>query len=791
MNRLILLFMIIICSAVEFNVSAENSLGELKGRLVNKEGEPIEGAYVFVIDDMAKQNIIANSYSNENGSFVFEAPCGNHFLGISHVGYKMVKQEMTIRNSETIDLGTLTLENNDQELQTVVVKGRAMRVKTLADGFSVDVREIAQSSNNALDLLGRLPQMRVKGNKLSVIGKEKVLLRVNNVLQRVSAEQLGDVLRGYNAALVSSVDVITSPPLKYNTDGTTALIVLHMDSKFNRYVGGNVGTEFMKGANYNGRYAVYGSGIFNNDKLFVDITPSYNHNYSYMSEWSQYVYDNGDYYLDNSPSRGDNDYCGAYATIQYQYNKQGFVGFNGNINKRKVENRFISQEQFSDRQTFNNNDINIERPRVNASVYAEHAFSKDFKGWLEAAYYNYEETTDQAFDGYDERQHPLMIYQSAQKLKVDGVTFSNDYSMALDNAGKMKLDFGIQGHYAHLSNSRSNELIHSGVAAPQQNDKIVLKEVNLNPYVSATLRPTDKLQFRLGAKLAHSNRKVDGEAVEDHKLSYNRFLPDFIAWWGPCPASRFVFAINSGNTDPKFDLINPFIWRINQNSFHRGNLGLKSESFYSYKLIYTYKGNFSVTAYVNQKRNEIKSVSNIVDGAVHNVVENAQNTIEYGLRPFYYFDRLSWMEFSVEGYFRGGVSKGLIPGVAKKTNSLQWGGNAYASFIFNRQRTFTGYVSCDYTGRQKTAVSTVDPMVDFGAGISWYLLDRKLGISLSGLNLFSSAYKGKSIRDGYTINFDNKFNYPTLYLSVTYLFNSVKDSTPRRQKTVRNIEQRL
>lgn len=284
MNRLILLFMIIICSAVEFNVSAENSLGELKGRLVNKEGEPIEGAYVFVIDDMAKQNIIANSYSNENGSFVFEAPCGNHFLGISHVGYKMVKQEMTIRNSETIDLGTLTLENNDQELQTVVVKGRAMRVKTLADGFSVDVREIAQSSNNALDLLGRLPQMRVKGNKLSVIGKEKVLLRVNNVLQRVSAEQLGDVLRGYNAALVSSVDVITSPPLKYNTDGTTALIVLHMDSKFNRYVGGNVGAEFMKGANYNGRYAVYGSGIFNNDKLFVDITPSYNHNYSYMSE---------------------------------------------------------------------------------------------------------------------------------------------------------------------------------------------------------------------------------------------------------------------------------------------------------------------------------------------------------------------------------------------------------------------------------------------------------------------------------------------------------------------------
>ena len=137
------------------------------------------------------------------------------------------------------------------------------------------------------------------------------------------------------------------------------------------------------------------------------------------------------------------------------------------------------------------------------------------------------------------------------------------------------------------------------------------------------------------------------------------------------------------------------------------------------------------------------------------------------------------------------MSKGLIPEVERKTTSQVWGGNAFASFIFNRQRTFTGYVTCDYTGRQKTAVSTVDPMVDFGAGLSWFLLNRKLGLSLSGLNLFSSSYKGKSTREGYTITFDNKYNYPTLYLSVTYQFNNVKDSSPRRQKMVRGIEQRM
>ena len=791
MNKLIIVLVTIMLFSFEFRAYADNSQGVITGSLVNKEGKPVEGAYLFVIDDMTNQNIIASSYSDENGNFSFKSPCGNLFLGISHIGFKIVQKEICVSDPVILDLGIYTLDENVQELQTVIVKGKPMRVRTMIDGFSINVKEIAKSSNNALDLLGRLPQIRVKGNDLSVIGKEKVLLRVNNVMQRVSAEELPNVLRGYDAALISSVDVITAPPLKYDSNGTTALIVLHMDSKFNKYAGGNLGTEFMKGARYNGRYAVYGSGVFNNNKLFVDITPSYNHNYSYLSEQSQYTFDDGEYYLNKQPSRGDNDYCGAYATIQYQYSKKGFLGFNGNINKRKTENRFTSEELFSDRKLYNKNDIDIDRPRVNASIYAEHAFTKAFKGWLETAYYNYEESTDQGLDGYDELQQPLMTYMSAQKLKVDGVTFSNDYSLALGNASKVNLDFGIEGHYAHISNSRSNELVQSNINAPQQHDNIVLNELNLNPYMSVMFRPSEKLHFRLGTKVAYNHRIVDGEAIEDNKLNYTNLLPDFLVSWAPCAPSRLSFVVKSGNKDPKFGYVNPFIWRINQNSYQRGNLGLKSENFYSYKLIYTYKGNFTVTGYVNQKRNEIRSVSDIVDGAVHYVAENAQNTVEYGLRPSYYFDRLRWMEFSIDGYLGGGVSEGLIPGVAKKTKSLQWGGNAFTSFIFNRERTFTGYVSCDYTGRQKTAVSTVDPMVDFDAGISWYLLNRKLGISLSGLNMFSSAYKGKSVRDGYTINFDNKYNYPTLYLSVTYKFNNVKDSTPRRKKTVRSIEQRL
>lgn len=790
MNKITISIIAILLSCVAPSVMAAECQGLIKGLLVNKEGEPVEGAYIFVVGDTTKQSVVANAYSNENGVFTMEVPCGDRVMCISHIGYKLVHKDVCVSPNDTVDLGVCTMEDDMQELQTVIVKGNAVRVKTKADGFLVDARDIAKSSNNALDLLGRLPQIRVKENDIRVIGKENVLLRVNNVMQRVSKDELADVLRGYSAALISSVEVITSPPLKYDSDGTTAMIVLHMDSKFNRYVGGNAGTELMKGARYNGRYAVYGSGIFNNETLFVDVTPSCNHNYSYLSEQSEYIYDNGDFYLNNNPSRGDNDYFGAYATVQYQYSKRGYLGFNVNVNKRNIENIFTSQEIFTDKQAFNNNNIDINRPRMNGTIYAEHAFSESFKGWLEIACYNYKETTDQAFDGYEnDSQNPSMTYMAAQKLKVDGVTLSNDYTVDLGN--KLNFDFGFKAHFAHISNFRSNKLIQPDISTTKQDDRIALNEIKLNPYVSTTYRPTEKMHFRLGVQLANSNRKISGEAIQDNSLSDTYLLPDFIASWKPSSSSRLSLNITSGSTEPKFVYINPFVWRINQNSYQSGNTGLKSEKNYTYKFIYTYKGNLSVTEYVKQKMNEIRAVGMVVDGAVLYVAENVQNTVEYGFRPSYYFDRSEWVEFSVDGYWGFAVSKGLIPEVSEKTTSMVWGGSAFASFVFNKQRTFTGYVSCDYTGHQKTAVSSIDPMVDVGAGISWYLLDRKLCFSLSGINIFSSSYKGKSERNGHTVVFDNKIDYPTLYLSVTYLFNNIKDSTPRRHKMVRSIEQRL
>lgn len=793
MNKVIAFLFAIAVSLSGFSALADECCGTVRGRIVSAGNEPVEGAYIYSIVTSPEEKITATSFSDENGVFEMTSGCGDElYLIISCLGYNQFVNKYSLGQNEVKDLGDCRLEINAKELQTVVVKGRPLTVKSLPDGFSVDVRKIAESSNNAFDLLGRLPQIIVEGDKITVVGKEKILVRVNNVLQRVEAADLPNVLRGYDAELIDRVDVITSPPLKYDSEGTTAMITLHMNSKFNKYAGGNIGFEFMKNSGYGGREAVYGSGIFNNKKLFVDITPSFNHNFSHYKEDALYTYEDNTTYKNYTLGKGRDNYVGSSLTAQYQYDK-GYIGLNANINKRTTHNKFPSEETLLDVRNLNRNDVDIDRPRFNATMYAEHAFTNEFKGWLDVICYNFREDTRNFFDGiYENSESPFMAYDSMEKLKINGVAFCNDYSIDIGKEHKHTIDFGIKFFYSRLSNGKDAELTSwlEGIMS-RQNDILKLNETKTIPYLSYTWRPADRLSFRIGSQYMYTVRQVKNLNMDKTKIEYSSYLPDFLASWKPADSSRLSFIITSGSTEPNFSRLNPFEWRTGQYSYAKGNLSLRSENRYLYKLVYVYKDNFTVTCYLNQKRNVISSINTIVDNNIYSTQKNAQNSIDYGIMPTYYFNRLQWLTLSAGIYGGYEISKGIIPEVPRRETSYQWGGNFNSDFVFNRQRTFTGSFGFNYKGRTRNVVTTVEPTYSFYAGLSLYLLDRKMGLHISGLNLLASAYKGTSRAAGYVMEFNNRYNYPTLYFHITYRINNVNDNAKNRTETIRNVQQRL
>ena len=220
--------------------SAQTTGGTLTGTIRNAEGV-LEGASVFLVKDRETQEIVQFAVSDAAGHFTMNAPVGKYIFGVSYLGYAMHTEEISLTD-KPLDLGTITLETSAEELQTVVVRGQIVGVRTQPDGFTVDVHEIRERSNDALDLLKHIPKVQVKGNQLGIIGKEQVLVKIGNVLQRVDASEIAGLLKGYDAGLIDRVEVITQPPLRYDPDGNTAMIILHTSSLFKEYMGGVIGT---------------------------------------------------------------------------------------------------------------------------------------------------------------------------------------------------------------------------------------------------------------------------------------------------------------------------------------------------------------------------------------------------------------------------------------------------------------------------------------------------------------------------------------------------------------------
>ena len=782
-------------------ISAQNDEGTIFGLIRGSQGV-LEGASAFLIKDMSTQEFMHHTISDQDGKFSITAPVGTYTLGVSFVGYTLHTLKVQITPGKT-NLGSIMLEESTEELQTLVVLGRTVRVHIQPDGFVVNVKELRERANNALDLLKLIPKVQVKGNQLIVIGKEKVLVKMGNVLQRVDASEIASVLKGYDVGLIDRVEVMTRPPLRYDPDGNTAMIILHTSSIFREYMGGVLGTEEMWGSKRNYRFGGYGSLLYNHHGLFASIAPSINYNGSEDLEQQEYQTENHLYKV-YTPSSGHHNYRGIRGNLQYERSNKDLIGLAVSWNKKRYDNQFESTETSSsldatERIVENQNTYKSGDPRFTATAYWESTFGqRNNKTWLELSYFNLANHSQTDYSG---RVAPLkttlLEYTENNDINTSGLNLNNDYSFYLDADHKYLLETGVKSSWSFTKNYRvHNDSKRHGIAIRQKNN-IRWDELIFTPYVSSTLRFNKQWWMRLGLRYAgtkSSLRQIDKNSTDIPEVSmYNGFwLPSLHASYSPSSQHHLKLTVNSEINRPKFKDLNPFVWQINEHSFYKGNTNLKPQQYYVASLGYTFMNALSIRGRVKRGLGIITALSTMQGDRVYTQVENAQNSLFMGVEAGYYFDKMSRMSASIDSYYGRSKYTSMNPNLLSEAKGNEWGVGGYLEFTFNKSRTWTGYLSGDYTGRKYTTVATIEPQYNLAAGMSCFLLDKRLSISLAGFNILSSSHKGVAPRNGYSISFNNRYDYPTLYFSISYKFSNVKDkSTSRSVKATQDIERRF
>ncbi len=197
----------------------------IQGLVVDTVDSPIEFANIRLFDE---QNRLIAIYSTDTkGAFVIGENLKmdrKYSLQLSALGYKSKK--IDLRPPYDAQLQKMVLQTNEVEIKTVHVKAMRKPFERIADRLIVQVEgSVLESGLSTLDILQRSPGIWVDPNGgIRLRGNQSVQVMINDMIQRMSSEQLAEYLRSLPSESISKIEIIPNPAAEYEASGTAGII---------------------------------------------------------------------------------------------------------------------------------------------------------------------------------------------------------------------------------------------------------------------------------------------------------------------------------------------------------------------------------------------------------------------------------------------------------------------------------------------------------------------------------------------------------------------------------------
>lgn len=221
------------------NTFAQNTT--ITGTVVEESGnQPIAFATVLVSENDT-QKPITGATTLEDGSFTLETDATNFYIEISFLGFqkKTFGQPPTLTGS--IDLGTVQLVEDAEQLKEVVVEGEISRTEFKLDKRVFNVgKDLSSTGASALEVLNNVPSVNVNiEGQVSLRGSQGVQMLINGKPSIIASEE-GNALGTITADMIDRVEVITNPSAKYDAEGTSGIINIVLKKEERKGLNGSI-----------------------------------------------------------------------------------------------------------------------------------------------------------------------------------------------------------------------------------------------------------------------------------------------------------------------------------------------------------------------------------------------------------------------------------------------------------------------------------------------------------------------------------------------------------------------
>ncbi|MCT4326829.1 TonB-dependent receptor domain-containing protein [Elizabethkingia anophelis] len=756
---------------------ADNAVAQqyiLKGKVVNQSKQPVEFVNITLLKD--GQQIVGQSLTSELGTFLFKAEKGNYTLILEQFGKEYFNQQIELFK-DTI-LGDFAI-NSSVVLEGVTITSRKKLIEQKVDRMVFNVENsIASQGMSGLDALRNTPLVRIQNDNVSIVGKGGVAIMVNDRMLNLSGSELTNYLQSLRSEDIARIEVITTPPSKYEAQGNSGIINIILKKNPNLGWSGTLTSSYQRNS-YNGFRT--GANINYQSSKISSSIKILQYDYTYKLAGTRNLLGTNNSILTTEARKDQAKAVGINYSLDYKINDKQNIGFIYDFNSARYN---IDAEGKS---------LYQRRTVVDSILYTKQKQVWKTPTHTLNAYY------DVKFDSLGKKLSFTVNYLSNIPDKVNDFNTVNNITSAQDVVrNNSKMNYSIYSGQADLIlpfkwanvevgtkytlfNNNSNvgyyNLVGSDyVLKPDNSNVFNYKEHNYATYVSLEKNFNEKWSAKAGLRYEYTTLegKTQGNSSSSVTDFYGKLFPT--AYVSFKPNNDHAFSINYSKriNRPDFQSLNPFRWYTNTYMYYSGTPTLKPSFNDNVEFSYSFKGKLTAGLYNQYSSNNISNIARLENGIYSNIVENSYNQNSIGLRLGYYetFFRIWESSISANGYYT--VTSPTIQEVEQlKVYSLSY--SFYNTITLNKDKTWFLLLNFWHDLPFTYANIKMKDQIDFSPGIRASLLQKKLNISAVFSDVFRTLKNdGYSYNNGFRSEFYNYNDHRKLTLSISYAFGNNK-----------------
>ena len=744
--------------------------------------------------------VLKTQVTEDAGDFNFDKLTpGKYLITAIAIGYNSKSVNAEVTGSIAIDLGQITVSSQVNNLKEVAITSDRPIIKQEVDRISYDIQADPESKVlTVLDMMRKVPLLSLDGDdniKLKGSGNYKIL--INGKPSSMVARSPKDVLKSMPASSIQKIEVITTPPSKYDSEGLAGIINIITTKKIDN---GYNGSLSVRGSGPVGGPGLGGYGTLKQNKFgmtFYGGSGIYNQPQT-ESISSRITTGDAPTSLLNSgirKAKNRNQYGGAELSYEIDTLNLLTAEFNPNSGYYHSE----SDQPYS--LTGNNHAVNYQLlsdsrydwSGLGATLNYQRGFKNNKERLLTFSYkYNRGKEPQENSNVFINRMNfagPDFQQHNASESKEQ--TIQADY---VHPVKKLNIEGGIKGILRDNNSNFEYSSLHEATGRyeldPSRTNKFNNDQDIVGVYNSYSLNLKD-WGFKAGVRAEGTFTKADFISSESSvNTDYFNVIPTFSVNRKFKNMSSLNFGYTQRIERPGIYTLNPFVDRSQPNFESSGNPDLEAVLSNNFELNYSRfkKGSINIGLSYNYANNTVQQVSvyneqtQVTYTTFQNVGKNKRVTTNMNLN----YPLTSKWNISMSGNIGYTKLEGTINGVLAQNDGFT--GYGYANTSYKFEQHWRASATFNYGAPNVLLQGSSGSYTYVSFSGSKELIKDKLTLSAGINNPFSKYRYYESFTEGpnfrqqsSTQNYNRSF-----FGSLNWRFGKLKDAIKKAQRSISN-----